>query len=305
MSAEMILQSADGQRLVAEVSRQSSIPPQQAQTVLQQMLTPIVAGIARNTASRGGVAALMRALGSGNHAAALDNPASLADPATVADGKAILAHILGSQGKAEAAMQRVAQEERLPLAAAQQLMPMLAVFLMGWLYRNGGPALGGVLEQTLGTPAQAAFGSDGPLSMPRMPGSGGPGSGSTTGGTASGGVQLPDLGDIFGGSNGGQAESGGPFRRGGTMGDGPLSMPDLDRIRRNRGGRAPSDNPYGDLGDIVKGGGGGTAGSIRDILGGLLGFKTGGWMGWIIKMVVLRYGWQILGFVVRRLFLRT
>lgn len=71
--------------------------------------------------------------------------------------------------------------------------------------------------------------------------------------------------------------------------------PDLDKITRNPG-------PYGDLSDILRknGGGGGLAGTIRDLLGGLLGFKSKGVVGWIIRLILVRYGWRILTWVVRR-----
>lgn len=71
--------------------------------------------------------------------------------------------------------------------------------------------------------------------------------------------------------------------------------PDLDKITRNPG-------PYGDLSDILRknSGSGGLAGTIRDLLGGLLGFKSKGIVGWLIRLILVRYGWRILTWVVRR-----
>lgn len=88
---------------------------------------------------------------------------------------------------------------------------------------------------------------------------------------------------------------------------GPLSIPDLDRINLPSGGGG-GNNPYGDLGDVLRRGGGGAGAGglgtiIRNILGGLLGFGTkGGMISWIIRFVVLRWGWSILKFVLRRMF---
>ncbi len=291
MSTSAILNSPDGQRFVAAIAQQFSLSQAQAGQALESLMPAIVAGLARNTASRDGLAGLLKALGSGQHQGGVDDPASLAASDRIADGNAILGHILGSPRKADEIAQRAVSETGLGGAVVRQVLPMLAVFVMGWLFRNGGGMLGRVLGNALGTPAggaaSAGLGGGGPLSMPRLPGSGGNGSG---------GLQLPGGIELPGGSGRPTPRSGG----------GPLSMPDLDRIRRNRGDRAPSDNPYGDLGDIVQGGGGGAAaGTIRDILGGLLGFKTSGWLSWIIRFVVLRYGWQILSFVVRRMFMRV
>ncbi len=75
--------------------------------------------------------------------------------------------------------------------------------------------------------------------------------------------------------------------------------PDLESLPGKSG-------PYGDLSDILRKGGqgsGGLSGTIRDLLGGLLGFKSKGVVGWLIRLILVRYGWRILTFVVRRLFL--
>ncbi len=57
------------------------------------------------------------------------------------------------------------------------------------------------------------------------------------------------------------------------------------------------DNPYSDLSDTIRNGGAvasGLPGLIRSILGGLLGFQSGGVISWILRFVVLRWGWPIL-----------
>ena len=80
-------------------------------------------------------------------------------------------------------------------------------------------------------------------------------------------------------------------------------MPDLNRMgTRNRG-----DNPYGDLGDVLQRGGSGSGPLgqiIRNVFGGMLGFgNKGGIISWIIRFIVMRWGWKILSFFVRRLFM--
>lgn len=84
----------------------------------------------------------------------------------------------------------------------------------------------------------------------------------------------------------------------------PLPVPG-DNIPSSRRGS----NPYGDLSDVIRknggrpGSSGSLAGIIRSIIGSLLGFKSNGIISWIIRMVVLRYGWSILQFIIRRVLL--
>ena len=54
-----------------------------------------------------------------------------------------------------------------------------------------------------------------------------------------------------------------------------------------------------DLPDIIRRGGqtvdGGSLGSlIRNVLGGLLGFQSKGFMGWVLRLIVMRWGWGLL-----------
>ena len=60
-------------------------------------------------------------------------------------------------------------------------------------------------------------------------------------------------------------------------------MPDLRNI-------TAGNNPYGNIANSIRNGGaagGGMAGGVRDILGGLLGFGSSrGIMGWIIKFIL-------------------
>lgn len=59
--------------------------------------------------------------------------------------------------------------------------------------------------------------------------------------------------------------------------------------------------PYEEIADEVSNRSrfpGGFSGGVRDAIGGMLGGKTSGIMGWIIKFVVLKFGWRILRGVV-------
>ena len=68
-------------------------------------------------------------------------------------------------------------------------------------------------------------------------------------------------------------------------------MPDLRNL-------TTGNNPYGSIANAIRNGGatgGAAAGGVRDILGSMLGFGSSkGIMGWIIRLLVLRFGMSIL-----------
>ena len=92
----------------------------------------------------------------------------------------------------------------------------------------------------------------------------------------------------------------------------PLSVPGDDIPGAGGGGRR-SGSPYGDLSDILRRGGrnarmpqgqGGSLGNIlREILGSALGFRSKGILGYIIQLIVFRYGWRILSWIFNRFLL--
>lgn len=97
----------------------------------------------------------------------------------------------------------------------------------------------------------------------------------------------------------------------------PPMPPSPDEARRSgrpdeSGGGLPfplpgpgDNNPYGDLSDILRRGGqstqvGNPAGEgslwrmVRNMLGGALGFGSRGIMGWLIQLILVRWGWRLL-----------
>ncbi|MEO1695090.1 MAG: DUF937 domain-containing protein [Pseudomonadota bacterium] len=69
--------------------------------------------------------------------------------------------------------------------------------------------------------------------------------------------------------------------------------------RDRSGQKQPQQQPRG--GGLSRGGMGKT---IRDALGGALGYRNQGIVGWIIRFIVMRYGWRILSSLVRAFFRR-
>jgi len=102
----------------------------------------------------------------------------------------------------------------------------------------------------------------------------------------------------------------------------PLPVPG-DNVDYGGGGRGGSAgrNPFDDLSDMIRRGGrsrGGSPGGrptvdrpngsmlgqmVRQIFGNLLGFQSKGIVGYLIQLIVFRYGWRILKSILSRLFL--
>jgi hypothetical protein len=125
------------------------------------------------------------------------------------------------------------------------------------------------------------------------------------GGSGGGGFQIPGFPEVRGDAPGGQMggpSGGGAWGGGQPPGGSPLPVPGDSGPT---GGGWKGNNPYGDIGDIVRGGGqsGGLLATIlRSIFGSIIGRSAapagrtggGGWMGWLIKLIVMRYGWRIV-----------
>jgi hypothetical protein len=257
MSVNNILASAEAQAFTSALASKYGISEQAAQSAVAALVPAMIGGLERNTMSREGIAGLMSALSSGHHYNVIANPDAIGQPDTVADGNAVIGHLLGPKGLPPATLQAAASKAGVPLTAMSGIAPMVAVFVLGWLFRNAGPLLGNILSGALS-------------------------------GNRSGGLSLPQMPGSSGGSM--------PFPK---ASGGPLSLPDIKNFDTSR------NNPYGDIADSIRRGGSGAGASssvIRDVLGSLLGFGSSkGWMGWIIKFLVLRFGWTILRAVLRGL----
>lgn len=294
-----VLRQAQNGRAFDNLARTFGVTPAQAEAVVRAVLPQLSAGMERNTLSRGGLADLVNALGQG-HESVLDQPAAIGDPSVRDDGNAILGHILGTKDRSRAIADKAALSSGVSASLIKLMLPFIASMLMGGLSKVVKGGLGDILGKMGGLPGGAPSGGgmrmpemprlpDMP-EMPRMPDSGGgPFGGNPTG---NGGLQLPPL-----------------TPAGGNMGGSPLPLPgDIPGLPN--GGQ----NPYGDLSDILRrggglptGGGAGPAGGgvlwsiVRGILGSALGFQSKGLMGWLFRAVFARFGWAILRAVFGRM----
>ncbi len=235
---DLLAQGQNGQ-LIGNLARQFGLSDAQAEDAVRTMLPTLNRAVQTNIQSKSGLESLLRALSSGKHQRYYDDPGTIGDPDAVADGRAILGHMLGSERQTRALARQASYATGIGGSILEKILPQLASILMGMIFKQGGGSI------------QRKF--------DRMPDTQGfPG--------------MPDTG-------------------GGSLGGG------RDTTYSPREYEAPEPFPYEDVAEEVSRRSplpGGFSTSIRDAIGGMLGGKTSGIIGHIIKFVVLRFGWKIV-----------
>jgi hypothetical protein len=163
-----------------------------------------------------------------------------------------------------------------------------------------------ILRRGLGLPG----GSGGPIIIP-LPGGGSfpfPFPGGEQGGGQSRGQQRAPMPEAGGGGGfpwpqgGGQQGGGGLPMPGGNGGGGGFPWPQGGGQTGGQGSPLPMPGGGGGRIELPGGqvGGGMLWNIIRTILGSALGFQSKGMMSWLIRMVVMKYGWTILRTILGR-----
>ncbi|MEZ5854329.1 MAG: DUF937 domain-containing protein [Hyphomicrobiaceae bacterium] len=155
------IESAQSGQAMANLGAAFGISEAEARAVAQQAMPYLAVALERNTLSRGGLADVVRALGDGHHENILERPETWNDPRVVADGSAILDHILGSRYKSGALAARTAQATGVSGSIVEALLPILAQLLMGAISRYMRGGLGDILSK-LPIPGGSSTTSSGP-----------------------------------------------------------------------------------------------------------------------------------------------
>lgn len=285
-----ILRRAQDGKAVDNLAEAFNVHRASADAVLQTVVPQLAQRMERNTLSRGGIADLVGALGQASQQDYLDNPSSLNGDAIRTDGIGYLDQIVWGKDQSRALAARASQSSGISEALIKQMLPTIAAMMMGGLAKGAGGGLQDILSKIPGLPGGQTTGGGG-LSLPRAGGGGG------FGGSTAGGSPLPLPGD---GPSAGLPQPGGGFG-----GQSPLPVPGNARPGSGGGwggGSGGGTGPLDDLSDVLRRGGqsvpgtggGGLAGIIRSILGAVLGFQSRGVISWILRYVVMRYGWTIL-----------
>jgi hypothetical protein len=280
----------------ARIASSFGLDEQKTAAALASLTEELKARIERTMLSRGGVADVV-ALVTGGPRTAEQNSQPLNDPDVAARGNQILDKLIGSKHTSRGIAQSTAKNSGLPASTVEQLLPVVASFVIGELQKRAGPAIARAVN---GMPGLSA--SDGGARAPQRAASPGPDYGNP----------LPVPGDnIPGVGERGQSRTRGRWPQDDPRGQ---DYPGPD----DRGGPGgpdeepgPEDNPYSRLPDIIRRGGGrvpGTNGgsledTIRDILGNVLGSNSGV-VGTMIKLFLVRWLAQLVRRVLGGVFAR-
>lgn len=127
---EAVLNAQEG-AAAREAGRGLGLSQEQTGAALGALVPALAAGLQRNASEPGGLESLIDALSGGQHSHYLDDPSSLGRPETIADGNAILGHILGTKDASRAVAAQAAGRTGIDSALLKQLLPIAATMVMG------------------------------------------------------------------------------------------------------------------------------------------------------------------------------
>jgi hypothetical protein len=130
--------TANNGAVVSQISKQLGIPDAVAQQAVQSLVPALSRGLERNAEKPGGLDALMGALQSGGHSKYIDQPQTIGQDASIADGNAILGHIFGNKDVSRNVAGNASQKTGIAADTLKKTLPMLATVAMGALAKQTG-----------------------------------------------------------------------------------------------------------------------------------------------------------------------
>jgi hypothetical protein len=147
---DAILSSNNG-AAVSQIAKKLGIPESVA-TQAASALTPALArGMQRNAQKPGGLESLLGALSGGKHEKYVEQPEVVGEEESIADGNAILGHILGSKDVSRNVAGAASTKTGVDADTLKKMLPMLATVAMGAIEKQSkGGGGGGALAALTG-----------------------------------------------------------------------------------------------------------------------------------------------------------
>ena len=132
---DSIMNAGDG-AAVRQLASQLGLNEAQASSAVSALVPALSAGLRQNLQTPDGLNGLVSALTGGNHQRYIDDPAVLADAATVADGNGILGHVLGSKDVSRQVAAQAGAQAGLGPEVMKRMLPLVATLVMGAMSRQ-------------------------------------------------------------------------------------------------------------------------------------------------------------------------
>lgn len=149
---ETILKAQNG-GAVSQLASQFGLDQGQTNSALSQLIPALASGMKNNVNQQGGLDSLLSALNSGKHDRYLDDASNLGQESTVAEGNAILGHLLGSKQVSREVASRASSNTGIDSGILKKMLPIVATMVMGGMSKQSGA--GGILSSLLGGGQQA------------------------------------------------------------------------------------------------------------------------------------------------------
>ena len=133
---ETILNAQNGD-VVRQLANNFQLDDSQAKSAIGALMPALTQGIGKNASNASGMESLISALSRGNHSKYIDEPDTMAQPATVEEGNKILGHILGSKDVSRQVASHAAESSGVDSGILKKMLPMLASVAMGAMSKQG------------------------------------------------------------------------------------------------------------------------------------------------------------------------
>ncbi len=122
--------------VVKELAKLVGLSDDKAISVLSLLVPALSNGLDRNTADQSGLESLLSVIRSGNHREYVDNPETLGNTETVADGNAILSHIFGSKDVSRQVAGFVSNRTGIDAETIKKMLPAVAAATLGTIEKD-------------------------------------------------------------------------------------------------------------------------------------------------------------------------
>jgi hypothetical protein len=131
-----LLKKAGGDSSVGKLAGSLGLGDSQAKDLIGALSPALVGGLQKQATSAGGMAALQKALATGNHQQYIDKPELLESAATRDDGNKILGHLFGSKDVSRNVATQAAEQTGIDPSLIKKALPLLAGLAMGALSKK-------------------------------------------------------------------------------------------------------------------------------------------------------------------------